>query len=141
MTIEVEKREADKDFVDALIDRVKDQLRIKLDYKKSQIDSWNTYVNENISMFSQKIKYINVMDVIELGIDKITYRETPAKFIIGIKENFYIKNVYLDVENFCRLINFGNLSMSGIWIFTDVFDKTSEDISKLADMYYSGEMI
>lgn len=141
MMIEVSKELADSDFVEALIERIQNQLLTDIQSRGSDLLAWNKYINEYIKSFSRIEDFIDVEDILTEGVENIIYKESTKDFTIKIKENHYIKNVLLDIESFCKLINYGNLMMQGTHIFTDVFNDTKKDLDKLIELYYSGEMI
>ena len=141
MTIEIDKEFTDSGFIEALIDRIKVQLYDSIESRKSDIDAWNRYINENIKLFSRQDDYIDAKEILYRGANSLIYEESSNKFIIKIDEKQKINNVLLSVYNFCKLINYGNLSMRGANIFTNIFDNTKKDLDKLIDLYYSGEII
>ena len=141
MTLEISKEIADEDFVLSLLDRIKRFTEDKIYSREADVVAWSEYVNNNLRMFSLSDTPIDVEEILLTGVDNIIYKESPKAFTIKIKEKVFVKNVILDVETFCKTVNYGNLSMPGIHIFTDILEDTEKNLDKLVDLYYSGEMI
>ena len=141
MKIHIDKRYADIDFVDALVDRVKRQLYGIVDTYSKDLERWDEFISLNIDMFSYSLKRIDAYDILTEGIKNIQYIETPSEFIIQIDEKKYIYGVYVSISDMCKLINYGNLTMRGLYIFSIIFNDTERSLKKLEDLYYSGELI
>lgn len=141
MRLIVSKESADADFVYALIDRMNRELYILLDANKRRIDMWQDYINKNIKLFSYSLDYIDLTAILKVGIENITAKESQYNFIVEIDDKKFISGVYVSIESICRLVNYGNLALGGIHIFSDVFDSTRDSLSELEELYYSGEMI
>ena len=141
MTVRVKKDRVSVDFIEILTEKIKDYLSETLRSYDEKIKLWQKYINDNIKMFSYSLKSIDLKALLRVGIENITYKETPSEYIIGIDDEKKLSDMYVSIYDVCKLINFGNLRMNGTRLFSDVFDSIQNNLSKIEDLYYSGEPI
>ena len=141
MILNIDKDSADSDFIEELVDKIKRDLFILCDGLGVKISLWQDYINKNINLFSYSLDSINLQEVLDVAIDSICYKETEETFTVGINEKVHIKDVYVSVLDICKLVNYGNMTMGGIYIFSDEFERIDKNLDKLEEMYYSGRLI
>lgn len=141
MNLHVSKDGADVGFIEALIDRIKRYLYISTEKHKDRISLCQEYINSNIKMFSYSLDFINIYDVIDSGIQNLIYKESQKDFIIEIDKKKFIYGVYVSVAEMCAFINYGNLTVGGLYLFSEEFIQIEKDLKKLQELYYSGELI
>mgnify|MGYP003296518528 CR=1 FL=1 len=126
-----------EDFIEWIIFQLKLNFHAKLNPKK--LEKWDEYLNTsddiprlyNIPLSSKKI--------LTEGIDNLTYHTLPQKYVIQIDSNKLVFGLNLTkLESICKLINYGNSSMTGYPIFTELFSEIEENFSQYIDRYVYG---
>ena len=65
---------------------------------------------------------IKTFNIIKSGIENIIYTEYTDKFKIGIDNNTFVPNLNAKLNDICKQVNYGTLTIRGYPIFTDVFE-------------------
>lgn len=126
----------DIDFIKWLILRIRNTIIQNINNDK--LKKWDEFFNSSTVYKNIYKKKISTRDIIISGACNLTYLATESEFIIQINPNIFTPGLdRVKLSSVCKLINFGNLEISGYKIFTDVFDKFALEISDYVDLYLS----
>ena len=117
---------------------IKDNIALNLNPSKLSI--WDKFFNstpEYKSIYSgvdvETVKFIDELS------NMIVVKKIPGKFIIEITPNRYVSGLdRIRASSLAKLINFGNLSIRGYPIFTDVFKEVADNINDYVERFYTG---
>lgn len=122
---------------DAFIRYVIRQMRIYgmaiLDAQPKRLLALDNYFNE---VFIDSKKKTSTRRLVILGLKNIVYRKVDNVFEIEINPNIkipYFNNDYL--TKYCNLIDKGNLTLHGTYIFTKVFNYAKNTLHSFVFMY------
>ena len=126
----------DIDFIKWLILRIRNTIIQNINNDK--LKKWDEFFNSSTVYKNIYKKKISTRDIIISGACNLTYLATESEFIIQVNPNIFTPGLdRVKLSSVCKLINFGNLEISGYKIFTDVFDKFALEISDYVDLYLS----
>ena len=126
----------DIDFIKWLILRIRNTIIQNINNDK--LKKWDEFFNSSTVYKNIYKKKISTRDIIISGACNLTYLTTESEFIIQINPNIFTPGLdRVKLNAICKLINFGNLEISGYKIFTDVFNKFALEISDYVDLYLS----
>jgi hypothetical protein len=125
----------DKDFIKWLKSNMSDKIKSSIDEKK--LIRWNDYLNSGEVIEFTSRKNILAKEVIYLGADNLVVSELPNKFIISINNKKFVNGLKMvKIDTLCKLINYGNASIKGYPIFSDVFNEVANNIDMYIEVYY-----
>lgn len=134
-----ENNELDISFGRWLVKRVQEKCLIELDTRK--LSNWDKFFNEDSKYVSIYGKEIHTKDILISGIQTIGCDKIPEKIIIRFNQNQYVPGLdRVRVDTVCRMINFGNTSVTGYPLFTNVFSYFVDNINMYIDMYFNGDL-
>ena len=127
----------DRSFAVWLTSQVK-ALLIK-NLKLQKLQKWDEFLTTSEEIDRLYSKRYFAYDVIEQGIQSLMFRfVNPTSFEIYINPNTLVKGYkQWKLESACKLINYGNLEVSAVPVFTSVFERVQENINEYAKTYYN----
>ena len=108
-----------------LIDRRK-LIKYKTYFKYNDL-GWITYNNKTIIPSPYEILIAGIKNL-------IVYRQ-PDKYVITINPNKILPKTSAKLNDICKLINYGTLSVSRYPIFTEVFEIISKQVPYLYETF------
>ena len=137
LIIEDSKELLGKDFADWLIRRLKINFYLKLDTKK--LIKWDEYLNNAEEFKTIYSKPISSKEILTNGINNLVCDTPPLKLIIHINRNMFVSGLdRVKLETICKLINYGNTSITGYPILLNLFKEVESNIDNYIDMYVHG---
>jgi hypothetical protein len=136
LIIEYSNGVLDAHFARWLVNQVKQELVHQLN--PSKLDKWDDYLNSGETFEVINVKRVSSREILLSGIRGIVYELSPYTLTIHIDRNqkvFGLNNVKL--ETVCKLINYGNTSISGYPLFSEVFSGVRDNIGTYIDRYVS----
>jgi hypothetical protein len=103
-----------------------------------KLQKWDDYLNSGEAFEIINVNRVSSKDIVMTGIRNIVYELSPYTLTVHIDQNqkvFGFNNVKL--ETVCKLINYGNTSISGYPLFSEEFNEVSENIGTYIDRYVS----
>lgn len=128
--------ESDKDitgFCEWLIPIIQDHFIKSIDNRK--LEQFNIYLNANkVILFNYNEKrLISARNILVGAIYNLHLKHNLNKYIIEINPNSTIPNTSAKFINIAKLINFGNMSMAGYNVLSNIMNYFADDI----DSYYN----
>lgn len=141
MQLIVSKLAVDLPFVNFLIEKIQEYFINHLDGR--QIARWDKYLKENVATFSKIKSQVSARDILVSGISNLIVLQTDSSYIITVDPNNVLYGTNLKVSSLCKLINNGNLSISGYPVFTRTFEMFKLNIRLVYNEYsfHSGEYL
>jgi len=136
LTIQYKNGVLDVHFARWLVRQIKQELIQKVNPMKLQ--KWDDYLNSGEAFEIINVNRVSSKDIVMNGIRNIVYELSPYTLTVCIDRNqkvFGFNNVKL--ETVCKLINYGNTSISGYPLFSEEFNEVSENIGTYIDRYVS----
>lgn len=125
------------DFGKWLIKKIQDKFIASINEDK--LIKWDAFFEESNEYKSIYKKKISTKEILIVGIRNLVCNDIPQKLIITINKNQFVPGLdRVKIDVICRLINFGNTSIKGYPIFTEVLTEVSENIGEYIDMYIEG---
>ena len=104
----------------------------------AKFELFNSYINQNniFSSVNNKNTDVDSKSVVLEGARNFICKGTPL--VLAIDPNQYVKGLdRVPLQQFCKFINYGNLSIKGFPIFTNVFENAAEHIDELVEEYFT----
>lgn len=132
-----------EDFCNFLIECIQTDIQEQTYNRKnkllcSQFDKLNEFLNSSQSGYQKRfygIKQLDVREIIIQGLYNLIYQKHGRNYIITIDQNATIPGTFIPIKNACKLINYGNLLISGTRIFNKEFDKIEHNIEDYIKLY------
>lgn len=119
----------DRRFVDWLLMLVKKTLKRSISVRK--LKPIADYINENIfPMNAIQLKTILIRQIFSLHVE-----EVKNAFLIEPIYNMKYKGVY--ISTICNLVEYGTLTVKGVFLFTNVYNYIKNNIQSIYNMYTS----
>ena len=115
----------DSGFINFLIKQIKEYVKSIVDLKRLSV--FDKYLSDELGITD------TALDIINLALNNLCYKKSSKSYIISINNNTNLQNNVAKLYDVCKLINFGNLQISGYPIFT----KTFNYFEKNANIYLS----
>lgn len=135
MQLEIEFKEGtlNRSFGAWIIKLIREITLDNVDPKKLQ--GLDKYIEENFIHLSEK-KKVTCIDIINAGLNELTYDFDNTKFTIRISNHKFMQGLdRIRIETLCKLINYGTASIKGYPIFTDSFNQIAENIDIYIESY------
>ena len=124
----------DKDFIDWLKIKIRDRFLMELNIEK--LKRWDEFFNSNPVYKSIYKKRINTKDLLVAGILNLECTQANSSYILSINQNAYVPGLdRIKIATVCKLVNYGNLEISGYPIFTDILEYFADNIVEYVDRY------
>lgn len=118
------------DFINYLIQILRYKIKVICLY------SYNDSLN-NLLLFITNNQY-SLQKIVNISINNIvTYRYNDSS-IITIDNNTVLPNTDFKLVDICKLINYGNLDISGTMIYTNAFKYVNDNINNLYKRFSYG---
>lgn len=125
------------DFGSWLISRIQYNFNYHVDLNKLQV--WDEFFESSADYNSIGDNKISTLAILQSGLKNLICQDLPDKLIIRINPNQFVIGLdRVKVDQVCRLINFGNTSIKGYPIFTELFNEIVENINEYVDEYERG---
>ena len=114
-------------------------IRIKLisSINKDKLIQLDNYFTNDASIRRLYNKLYYTKDLIILAANNLVCSGTKGAITIKIKNNVFVPGYdRLNLSEAIKLINFGNLSVKGCFLFTNVFDYFSDNINQYVRYFY-----
>lgn len=129
----------DKDFGFWLVGRIQKYFNSALDSRK--LVRWNTFFEESTEYKSLYGKSIDSSMILRSGIQSLLVKKLPDKLVIEMNKNKFVPGLdRVRVDTTCRLITFGNTSVSGYPVILYTFQYFEDNINTYIEMYEEGIM-
>lgn len=130
----------DNKFAEWLVNDIQKQIIVNIDVNRFK--QWDEYLNEKEVFNTTYLKTIKSLDIVYEGIQSLTYTVRSPYIRIFINKQKYVPGLdRVPLYVFCDLINYGDLSLNGYPIFTDVFRDIEENFSKYVERYINEPII
>lgn len=137
LEIQDKRNELDFRFGMWLIRQIQMKFRASLDRRK--LVAWDKFFEESTEYNSLYGAKISTYNILMSSIKCLTCLDTPDKIIIQLNPNQFVPGLdRVKVDSVIRLITFGNQSIKGYPIFTDVLQHFADNIGEYIDMYVEG---
>jgi len=114
------------------------QTYIQANIKSEKLYWLQMYIN-SLPIFKGKLrKFISCREIIIIGAYNLVYKKYEAYYEITIDENQKIFGLDAKLNDACRLINYGTMSVQGYPIFSDAFNNVEDNIADLYQKYKRG---
>lgn len=127
----------DRAFGFWLILRIQEYFNAQLDPRK--LIQWDKFLNDYsdfVSIYSTKISSEKIL---QLGIHSLSVRKIPGMLEIYMLKNKLVPGLdRVSVDTACRLITFGNQSISGYPVLLTTFQHFVDDINYYVSLYDEG---
>lgn len=130
-----------KDFIKWLIRHIKRNWVYYI--KPQQLIPINTYLNSdkcNIKWLGKKRRPINIINLIDICFNNLTYTLYPKKAVIHFNKVDYLPFTFTKIYDIASLINYGNLDIGATNTFTNIFKEYDKSIVKLFETYLREQM-
>lgn len=137
LQIDDPERIIDRVFISKLIYRIKNKIIVSIDNKK--LLKLNEYLNNNPVYKNIYNKHIDAKKIIIEAANSLQFNQNSSNYIIYINPNIYAHGLdRVKLNSLCKLINFGNVEITGYSIFTDIFKYFADNIQDYLDLYFHG---
>lgn len=126
------------DFIVYLIREIGYYLPLKINKRK--LIKWDDYLNSIGITTTDKYK-ISSYNVLLAGVHSLTYKKIDNEYIINIDNNAYMPYITESIDTLCKLINYGNVELSGVYVLTETFEYFSKNVNKYFDKYVTRVML
>lgn len=129
--------ELDREFGFWLISQIRDYFNSQLDPKK--LIKWDKFFNESEEIVKLYRTKISSESILQLGINNLTVRKIPNSLEIFMLKNKFVPGLdRVSVDTACRLITFGNQSLSGYPVLLTTMQHFADSINYYVDLYDEG---
>lgn len=129
--------ELDREFGFWLISQIRDYFNSQLDPKK--LIKWDEFFNESEEIVKLYRTKISSESILQLGINNLTVRKIPNSLEIFMLKNKFVPGLdRVSVDTACRLITFGNQSLSGYPVLLTTMQHFADSINYYVDLYDEG---
>lgn len=129
--------ELDREFGFWLISQIRDYFNSQLDPKK--LIRWDKFFNESDEIVKLYQTKINSESILQLGINSLTVKKIPNSLEIFMLKNKFVPGLdRVSVDTACRLITFGNQSLSGYPVLLTTMQHFADSINYYVDLYDEG---
>lgn len=129
--------ELDREFGFWLISQIRDYFNSQLDPKK--LIRWDKFFNESEEIVKLYRTKISSESILQLGINNLTVRKIPNSLEIFMLKNKFVPGLdRVSVDTACRLITFGNQSLSGYPVLLTTMQHFADSINYYVDLYDEG---
>lgn len=129
--------ELDREFGLWLISQIRDYFNSQLDPKK--LIRWDKFFNESDEIVKLYQTKINSESILQLGINSLTVKKIPNSLEIFMLKNKFVPGLdRVSVDTACRLITFGNQSLSGYPVLLTTMQHFADSINYYVDLYDEG---
>ena len=80
-------------------------------------------------------RIVTTKEIILSGIYNLKYLKYSDKYIIQIDENQILYGTDYHLEDICKLVNYGNLEISGTHIFSNIFTYIQQNLQVYYQIY------
>lgn len=137
LSIQDPNNELDREFGLWLISRIQDYLRSHIDPKK--LIPWNKFFNEAEEVPRLYRSRISAERILELGAANLSVKKIPNKLEIFMLKNKFVPGLdRVSVDTACRLITFGNQSISGYPVLLTTLQHFVDNINHYVELYEEG---
>lgn len=137
LSIQDPNNELDREFGLWLISRIQAHLRAHIDPKK--LIPWNKFFNEAEEVPRLYRSKISAERILELGLANLSVKKIPNKLEIFMLKNKFVPGLdRVSVDTACRLITFGNQSISGYPVLLTTFQHFVDNINYYVELYEEG---
>lgn len=137
LLIQDPNNELDREFGFWLIFKIREYFNHQLDPKK--LTNWDKFFNESDEIVKLYSTQIRSESILQLGINNLTVRKIPDGLEVFILKNKYVPGLdRISVDSACRLITFGNQSLSGYPVLLTTFQHFVDNINYYVDLYDEG---
>ena len=126
------------DFIVYLIREIRYYLPLKINKRK--LIKWDDYLNSIGITTTDKYK-ISSYNVLLAGVHSLTYKKIDDEYIINIDNNAYMPYITESIDALCKLINYGNVELKGVYVLTETFEYFSKNVNKYFDKYVTRVML
>jgi hypothetical protein len=136
MLLQIDNRNnlLDESFGSWLVSKIKDDIIYNIDLAK--LDPWDLYFKKSKLFESLDGSDVKTSDIVLAGCRNLTCRKLTSSLVISIANNQFVPGLNgVVVDSACKLINYGNLSISGYSIFTDSFQRIANNIDSYITRY------
>ena len=126
------------DFIVYLIREIRYYLPLKINKRK--LIKWDDYLNSIGITTTDKYK-ISSYNVLLAGVHSLTYKKIDDEYIINIDNNAYMPYITESIDTLCKLINYGNVELKGVYVLTETFEYFSKNVNKYFDKYVTRVML
>ena len=97
---------------------------------------WDAYLEKNgEELFNGVYKNLTAYEIISLGIDNIGAKKTSMGVEISVQNNKKPNQIFAKLYDVCMLINYGNLSIDGTFLFSNAFEYFGRNINEILVKY------
>lgn len=127
----------DRDFVLFLINKIIPGRFISM-INPQKLKKWDEFLfKNNLSGFNLgSIK--TTEQLLKYAIQNLIFSSYGGDFTISLDATKTIQGTNTKISAVCRLINYGNTEISGLGIFSDVFNKVRKELELYKNMYTMG---
>lgn len=137
LQIQDPNNELDREFGFWLISKIKEYFNSQLDPKK--LINWDKFFNESEEIVKLYKTRISSERILQLGINNLTVKKIPNSLEIFMLKNQFVPGLdRVSVDTACRLITFGNQSLSGYPVLLTTLQHFADNINYYVDLYDEG---
>ena len=108
--------------------------------KRLKLEIFNKVGKHNFQHFKEYFKKeLKITDdffvVVRICLDHVKINISKNNYKIYISENDYYKNTNVRISTIVNLIDFGNLSIRGCYLFSEIFNNISDNIKNYYRIY------
>lgn len=129
LQLEYDSDVIDTDSIIYVIDIIRQEVILNLNVAKLNV--LQNYINEKKLFFNKSTTYINLQNVIHLGLKYITYSISDKYITFEINPFILMPNTNAKLVDICKFIEFGALDVNGLYIFTKAFNYIKDSIGML----------
>lgn len=134
LLIEDPKDELDRYFGFWLIQRIKQYFDSHLDSRK--LVKWNKFFDTSEEFINIYGVPIDSEKILRIAISNLILRKLPTSIEIFVNKNVFVPGFdRVKLDTVCRLITFGNQSVSGYSILLDTFQHFVDNIDYYVTLY------
>ncbi len=129
--------ELDREFGFWLISKIREYFNSQLDPRK--LINWDKFFNESEEIVKLYAKKISSESILQLGINNLTVKKIPNSLEIFMIKNKFVPGLdRVSVDTACRLITFGNQSLSGYPVLLTTMQHFADNINYYVTLYEEG---
>lgn len=137
LQIQDPNNELDREFGFWLISKIKEYFNSQLDPKK--LINWDKFFNESEEIVKLYKTRISSERILQIGINNLTVKKIPNSLEIFMLKNQFVPGLdRVSVDTACRLITFGNQSLSGYPVLLTTLQHFADNINYYVDLYDEG---
>ena len=138
LTINISRRNPKTDlFIDGILIPYIEDTFINLIDRRKLIKYKDYFKNNNLGWITYNNKTIipSPYEILIAGIKNLIVYRYPDKYVITINPNKILPKTSAKLNDICKLINYGTLSISRYPIFTEVFEIISKQVPYLYETF------